>query len=183
MDIRNSGCSCSIEYADGSSEIVASDRTWKLTTDGPIRANNEYDGEEYDARMELDGWARARLCRCGMAVPRRSWQHLPDRCVRRWLDPIRVTETLTPVSVREIAPGTFIYDMGQNLVGWCRLFVQGPRGTTVTLRHAETLTPDGKLYVAQSPHARRRRISTRCVVRERKCTNHASRITASVTWK
>ena len=35
------------------------DETWKLTTAGPIRANNEYDGEEYDARMELAGWSRA----------------------------------------------------------------------------------------------------------------------------
>ena len=32
-------------------------RRWKLTTDGPIRANNEYDGEEYDARKEMPGWA------------------------------------------------------------------------------------------------------------------------------
>ncbi len=38
---------------------MVSDETWKLTTDGPIRANNEYDGEEYDARKELPGWDRA----------------------------------------------------------------------------------------------------------------------------
>ncbi len=38
---------------------VISDESWRLTTDGPIRANNEYDGEEYDARMEMAGWDRA----------------------------------------------------------------------------------------------------------------------------
>jgi alpha-L-rhamnosidase len=42
----------------------------------------------------------------------------------------------------------FIYDLGQNIVGWCRLRVQGPRGTTLTLRHAEALQSDGNLYVA-----------------------------------
>jgi alpha-L-rhamnosidase len=135
-----------MEFVDGTSEIVASDRTWKLTTDGPIRANNEYDGEEYDARMEMDGWALP-----GFADA--TWQAAgvvaaPAGPLRAQMaEPIRVTERFTPVSVREIAPGTFIYDMGQNLVGWCRLFVQGPRGTKVTLRHAESLTPDGKLYV------------------------------------
>ena len=37
--------------------------------------------------------------------------------------------------------------MGQNMVGWCRLKVSGPRGTEVSLRHAETLKPDGTLYL------------------------------------
>jgi alpha-L-rhamnosidase len=38
--------------------------------------------------------------------------------------------------------------MGQNLVGWCRLRVSGPKGTEVMLRHAETLDRDGSLYIA-----------------------------------
>ena len=48
-----------IEYEDGSRQPWCSDESWKLTTAGPIRANNEYDGEEYDARMEMPGWSRA----------------------------------------------------------------------------------------------------------------------------
>lgn len=35
-----------VEYSDGSKSIIKSDETWKLTADGPIRSNNEYDGEE-----------------------------------------------------------------------------------------------------------------------------------------
>ena len=46
-----------IEYADGTVQEIVTDETWKATDQGPIRANNEYDGEEYDARMELAGWA------------------------------------------------------------------------------------------------------------------------------
>ena len=57
-----------LEYADGSVETVVSDKKWKLTTDGPIRANNEYDGEEYDARMEMPGWSRAGFRRFQMAA-------------------------------------------------------------------------------------------------------------------
>jgi alpha-L-rhamnosidase len=48
-----------IEYADGKVREIISDKTWKVTDRGPIRANNEYDGEEYDARQELAGWAAA----------------------------------------------------------------------------------------------------------------------------
>ena len=42
-----------IEYADGATETIASDESWKVTSNGPIVANNEFDGEEYDARIEL----------------------------------------------------------------------------------------------------------------------------------
>lgn len=63
-------------------------------------------------------------------------------------EPIRVTGTLRPVALTEPKPGVFIFDMGQNLVGWCRLTVRGPAGTCVALRHAETLLPDGTLYMA-----------------------------------
>ena len=47
-----------IEYADGSTAEIVSDESWKLTTDGPILANNDYDGEEYDARKEFSGWSK-----------------------------------------------------------------------------------------------------------------------------
>ena len=45
-----------VEYTDGSKDCIQTDEKWKITTDGPIRANNEYDGEEYDARKEMQGW-------------------------------------------------------------------------------------------------------------------------------
>ena len=50
-----------LEYQDGSVENVVSDADWRLTTNGPTRADNEFDGEEYDARREMPGWSRAWL--------------------------------------------------------------------------------------------------------------------------
>ena len=40
------GSNIEVEYTDGSRDVIVSDGTWKLTTDGPIRANNEYDGDD-----------------------------------------------------------------------------------------------------------------------------------------
>ena len=50
-----------VEYENGKTETWATNNTWKLSFDGPIRSNNEYDGEEYDARREqaLKGWTQA----------------------------------------------------------------------------------------------------------------------------
>jgi len=134
-----------MERADGKVERVCSDETWKLTTEGPIRANNEYDGEYYDARKEVAGWSRPGFASTG-------WQAAqvvdgPTGVLSaQSIAPIRVRETLKPVALHEVRPGVFVYDMGQNMVGWCRLTVTGPRGTQVTLRHAERLQSNGMLY-------------------------------------
>ena len=61
-------------------------------------------------------------------------------------EPVQVVETITPVSVNEIQPGVFIYDLGQNIAGWVRLRVKAPAGTRVTIRHGERLIADGTLY-------------------------------------
>ncbi|GAB4133340.1 MAG: hypothetical protein Kow0040_15490 [Thermogutta sp.] len=135
-----------VEYEDGTRELIVSDGSWKLTAAGPILANNEYDGEEYDARLEMPGWNRA-------GFDDGKWQSAQlveppaGRLVAQNMEPIRVTETLRPKSVREVRPGMFIFDMGQNMVGWCRLHVEGPRGQVVQLRFAETIREDGSLYL------------------------------------
>ncbi|WP_051740722.1 alpha-L-rhamnosidase [Streptomyces xylophagus] len=48
-----------IRYADGTSQTVVTgpDGGWKATDTGPYRADDIYDGQTYDARMELPGWA------------------------------------------------------------------------------------------------------------------------------
>ena len=47
-----------------------------------------------------------------------------------------------------------LFDLGQNMVGWVRLRVQGARGDEVRLRFAEMLEPDGTLHVANLRTAR-----------------------------
>lgn len=136
-----------IEHEDGSVTRLSSDESWKLTDQGPIRLNNEYDGEEYDARREMGGWAEAGFNDDAW----RSVQIMKDPGGVRsaqMIEPIRVTGKLKPVKLSEPKPGVYIYDLGQNMVGWAKLSVSGPRGTTVTMRFAETLKPDGTLCLA-----------------------------------
>ncbi len=136
-----------IDYADGTRDTVVSDGTWRLTAEGPLQANNEYDGETYDARRELPGWSAPGFD--AAAWPAAQAVDAPGGVLAaQMIEPIRVTGTLKPVALTEPKPGVFIFDMGQNMVGWCRLAVRGPAGARVALRHAETLQPDGTLYLA-----------------------------------
>ncbi|MDP4289852.1 MAG: family 78 glycoside hydrolase catalytic domain [Bacteroidota bacterium] len=136
-----------LEYTDGTTETISSDQSWKITTDGPIIANNEYDGEEYDATKEIQGWNKPGFNDSNWLSAELVEPGSPKLCAQM-TEPIKVKETLKPVSVKELTPGVFIFDMGQNMVGWTRLRVKGPKGTTVSLRFAETLQPDGQLYLA-----------------------------------
>ena len=67
---------------------------------------------------------------------------------------VRVTQEIKPVKITQPTPGTFIFDMGQNMVGVTRLKVSGASGTRVQLRFAEMLNPDGTAYTANLRLAR-----------------------------
>jgi alpha-L-rhamnosidase len=143
-----------MEYADGATQEVVSNTDWIMTTDGPIRANNDYDGEIYDARMEQNLknerlWYNAKK----VDAPK-------GNLVAQNMPPMRVIEEIKPVSLNEVSPGVWVFDMGQNMVGWCRLKVKGKTGTEVQLRHAEVLQDDGNLYMANIRGAKVRDIYT-----------------------
>jgi len=142
-----------LEFGDGTTRTMVSDDSWRLTTEGPIRENNDYDGEVYDARREMPGWSEP-------GFDDSAWQTAEvvpapaGRLVAPMMPPMRVIETLTPVKLTEPRPGVWVFDLGQNMVGWCRLHVDGPSGTTVRLRHAETLDDEGMLYTENLRSAR-----------------------------
>ena len=133
-----------LELADGQRLTLGTDGSWHCNT-GPILASDFMMGETYDARRERSGWDVG-------SFPGQDW--LPARevaapaapLVAQRSEPVRIGEQLTPLSVNEIQPGVFIFDLGQNIAGWVRLRVNAPAGTRLTLRHGERLSPDGALY-------------------------------------
>jgi alpha-L-rhamnosidase len=136
-----------VEYTDGTKKIVVSDETWKLNVDGPIRTNNEYDGEEYDATKSFPGWNDIGFNDSNWLLP--ELVKAPEgKLVAQMSEPMKVMQTIKPVSIKKLASGNYILDMGQNFSGWIQLRVNGKRGTQVKLRFAESLQPNGELFVA-----------------------------------
>jgi len=136
-----------LEFSDGSQGRVLSDASWSITTEGPIRGNNEYDGATFDARMEFPGWNESGFDASG-------WQEVeivePSSPVisSQFIEPMKVTETIRPVALTNPEPGVYIFDMGQNMVGWTKLKTEAESGTEIRHRFAETLQEDGTLYLA-----------------------------------
>jgi len=133
-----------IELATGQYLTVGTDSSWTCNT-GPILSSDFMMGETYDARRERFGWDTANFsCNDWLAAREVTAPGVP--LVAQRSEPVRVTEQLAPLSMNEIKPGVFIFDLGQNIAGWVRLRVNAPAGTRVTIRHGERLNPDGTLY-------------------------------------
>ena len=134
-----------VKYKNGTYETIISDPSWKITADGPIRSNNEFDGEVYDAAKEMPGWT-------GVKFNDRSWKQAepvtaPGGKMMPQPNPnIAVQQTLEARTVTKVGD-SYIIDMGQNMVGWLSVKAKGMMaGDKITLRFAESLSSDGSLY-------------------------------------
>lgn len=142
-----------ITWQDGSETRVVTGKqgqggSWWRVGQGAVQTQGVFDGETYDATLEDPGWDQP-----GDAVEQNEFS-------MRWtgamvveapggelaaqpLEAMRVVASLPPQAVREVKPGVWVFDFGQNLAGWARLQVQGQRGSQVTLRFAESCYEDG----------------------------------------
>ena len=141
-----------IIYEDGSRQIFSTGENWKSTT-GPILRSDIYNGEYYDARLEMEKWTMP-------GYDDSDWQgvriadHGTEKLIAQQAPPVRMIQELKPVDIFTTPEGETVVDMGQNMVGWIRLKVNGEAGTIVTLRHAEVLDKDGNFYTDNLRSAR-----------------------------
>jgi len=133
-----------VNYSDGSTDTFGTNTNWKANN-GPIITSSIYDGEVYDARLEREGWSEADYDDGDWSAVA-GFEHPKDILIAPAGAPVRRIEELKPVEIFVTPEGETVVDLGQNMVGWVRLRVNGPRGTVVRLRHAEVLDADGNFY-------------------------------------
>ena len=126
-----------LTFADGRTQWVRTDSTWRGAAAGPVVRSGLYQGERRDARRALPGWSEPGFDdRAWPAVAVREVSVVPEPTSA---EPVRRTGELPVQEVLTTPSGRTVLDFGQNLVGWLRLQVQGPRGQVLTVRHAEVL--------------------------------------------
>lgn len=134
-----------IVYQDGKKEIFTTNEHWKSGKSAFVSASI-YNGETYDARLE-NNWSESNF-----NDDDDGWQ--PVDCssehhatlVAQQNEPVRVTETLQPIKYIVTPKGEKVLDMGQNMVGRMKMRMTAPKGTKITLKHAEVLDKDGNFY-------------------------------------
>lgn len=137
-----------LTYSDGSEEYILSDESWKSAS-GPIVKSDIYHGETYDARLDkkFTDWSSP-------SYNDLSWKGVViknfDNSILVPSDgvPVRITETIKPVSKIITPKGELVFDLGQNIVGWVKFKLKGAEGSGITLNHAEVLDKEGNFYTA-----------------------------------
>lgn len=155
-----------ITYNDGSQQIVTTNpETWKYYKDGPIQYGSFFQGEVYDANKEAavtnwskpnyndSNWTKTQIVRLeGTTYNQNSNSNLDFSRMKLIGMPgvtAKIVKKMKPVSVEEVRPGVFVYDMGQNMVGFPRIeFENTSKGDTIMMRYAEVKYPELKEYNA-----------------------------------
>ncbi len=130
-----------IEDNTGNIQTIVTDETWKWE-ESPITFNNLYDGVHYDARLEQDGWDETGFDDAnwkGVTLAKKEESML----VAQQGPPIRAEQELTAKSITKAPNGNWVFDFGQNMVGWGKLKVAAEPGTEIRLKFAELLHDDG----------------------------------------
>lgn len=135
-----------IDYVDGTSEIITSDKNWKVSN-GPILESDIYNGELYDANLEITGWNSVGFNETGWNNVA-EMNHQKDHLVAPQGVPVKAIEELRPIELITTPKGEMVMDMGQNMVGWIRLKLKGNKGDTVRVKFAEVLDKEGNFYTA-----------------------------------
>ncbi|MEI8245422.1 MAG: family 78 glycoside hydrolase catalytic domain [Lentisphaerota bacterium] len=134
----------SVEHPDGSTSELCSDTSWRLLP-SPVRENHIFHGEIYDASLENPAIHSAEFDDRGYPYAKVLEGYSPVLSAQLQ-PPIRVVETIAPISLSQPQPGVWVFDMGRNIAGWARVRVPGGDRREVKLRFAETIFDDGSVW-------------------------------------
>lgn len=129
-----------ITYSDGSTDYIITDGTWK-TSPSPITFSSIYGGEDYDARLEQEGWNKP-------GFDDSEWKPVmivkgPGGILKSEMDhPVRIMETIPPEHIFNPENNIFVYDFGQNASGIIKLTVRGNPGQEIRLSPGELIDED-----------------------------------------
>jgi len=132
-------------YEDGTNDVFGTDESWKYLESGPITHATNFSGEIYEAKYEQPGWDKPKFDDSGWIRP--GVYPWPETTVRAQMnEPVKIIDKIKAVSVHQIADDTYIFDLGQNIAGWCELSLPYNPGGAIRLTYGEVLNEDSTLY-------------------------------------
>lgn len=158
-----------VEYEDGTSETIATDDTWQIAFDGPVRYANIYDGTLVDYNCQPTAWMPVQVVEAPCPLLRGNS-----------IGGVKAYKTEESISCKPGGKGKYILDFGTNNTG--RIFLPSVTigsGDTVSVRYAETLKADGTLYTDNLRSAQ----STDFFVGNGKAVDMTTEFLDSDTWR
>lgn len=134
-----------IRYVDGTMEDIFTDQTWE-GCDSPIVFSEIYDGEIYDASMEIPYWSEKESIQG-------DWRSVEvvafDTTVIRPQSGsrVRMIDKMPAKRIFTTPKGEQVIDFGQNMTGRIHVTATGKPGDIIELKCFEVLDGDGNVYL------------------------------------
>ena len=128
-----------IVYEDGTREVVVSDATWRQVA-SPLGFDcireGEVIGQPPPRAIDLN---KTQIMAEVVSAP-------AGRLTASALPPSVIAEELKPIAIKNLRPGVWMVDFGQNTAGWVRLKIRGQKaGDIITVKYGEKVNADGTL--------------------------------------
>ncbi len=136
-----------LEYTSGEKEIIISDNSFHWSDQGHIRYSDLFIGEMQDMRF----YEKSKSFSCAVYAEDKEWSPVAQKDYGY--------QELTPQIAGKVVPfqefkptlvknpkNEIVLDFGQNFAGIVRAKIQAPKGTVVTLEHAEVLDKKGNYF-------------------------------------
>ena len=110
--------------------VIVTDESWQCAPN-PLTFGNIYDGERYDANLEIENW-------CAPSCTYANWQPVKRNTTTnlgaisaRLSLPVKAKHIITPKQI--ITPkNELVFDLGQNITGWFTFMADLPAGVVQT---------------------------------------------------
>lgn len=129
-----------VTFDNGKTEVFTTDSTWRWHK-SPVLSDHIYHGEVYDTNLELPGWNEPGFTDAAWDFAKPA--SFGGVVAAPVFPPLREQMEITPVALTEPVAGEYVFDLGQNMVGWAQMMIHGEKGDTIKLRFAELLHDDG----------------------------------------
>tara|TARA_R110002051_G_scaffold318695_1_gene401386 strand:- start:28001 stop:30781 length:2781 start_codon:yes stop_codon:yes gene_type:complete len=139
-------CQLEITLKDGSKQVVLSDETWKGTTNGPIRLAGIYDGETYDANLEMPNWTTTVFDDKNWIPVETTSISTDVKLAPKRHQTVKNKLVLDDIEIVSVKNNAAIFNVKQNMVGVPKIKVPMKKGDTLKIRFSEMLLSDETFY-------------------------------------
>ena len=120
--------------------VIVTDESWQCAPN-PLTFGNIYDGERYDANLEIENW-------CAPSCTYANWQPVKRNTTTnlgaisaRLSLPVKAKHIITPKQITT-PKNELVFDLGQNITGWFTFMADLPAGVELRVQTGELLQDD-----------------------------------------
>lgn len=122
-----------MQDAKGNEDRIVSDESWEAAA-GDVVFSNIYDGETFVPTSNQSA-----------RYPAEILEGPTERLMARYGQPVVIKEEVKPIEMIHTPAGETVIDMGQNMAGFLRFYVDEPKGTKIHMQFGEVLQ-EGNFY-------------------------------------